>query len=110
MKRHLALSRKYGSAIIITAFLTLFAGTQQILDGQSKPPAVHNRLGAEISNSRRVALKDNLHPLAKVENDVGEVNDSLPLQRMTLVLQMTDAQHASLRQLLADQQTRASGS
>jgi subtilase family serine protease len=110
MKRHLALSRKYGSAIIITAFLSLFIGTRQILDGQSKTPAVHNRLGAEISNKRRVALKDNLHPLAKVENDVGEVNDSLPLQRMTLVLQMTDAQHASLRQLLADQQTRSSGS
>jgi hypothetical protein len=54
-----------------------------------------------IDESVRVVLKGNRHPLATPENDRGEVNPDLPMERMLLVLQRDPATESSLQQFLA---------
>jgi subtilase family serine protease len=59
-----------------------------------------------IDESSRVTLVGNRPPLATAANDRGEVRRDLPMDRMLLVL--WPAAEPELRQLLADQQDKAS--
>ena len=58
--------------------------------------------------SKLVALRGNVHPLARPEYDFGPAPDDLPMKRMLLVLQRSPEQEAELRHLLDEQQTRSS--
>jgi hypothetical protein len=57
-----------------------------------------------------VTLRGNTHPLARAEFDQGVAPDSLPTERMLLVLKRSADQEAALRKLLDDQQTKSSAS
>ena len=55
-----------------------------------------------------VTLRGNTHPLARPEYDQGAAPDSLPMERMLLVLQRSAEQEAALRKLLDEQQIKSS--
>lgn len=94
-----------GTLVVCPVLLLIF---RQVLDAQSRVPPVKNRLKGEISTSRRFAVKDNEHPLARAQDDAGAVSESFTMRGITLILKMTDAQQTGLNQLLLDQQTRSS--
>jgi subtilase family serine protease len=68
------------------------------------------RVVAAVDDTQTVTLRGNVHPLARAANDQGALPDSQPMTRMLLLLQRSDTQEASLRQLLDAQQTKGSGS
>ncbi len=61
-----------------------------------------------VDEKNLVALKGNVHPLARPEFDQGPVTDAQPLNRMLLLLQRSPDQESALRQLLEDQQNKSS--
>jgi len=75
----------------------------------AQPPLAGNRIAA-IDESTRVTLKGTVHPLANAANDRGAAPDSMPLQRLHLVLRRSPAQEAALRQLVRDMHTPGSAS
>ncbi len=66
------------------------------------------RIAQAVDERNLVVLPGNVHPLARLEFDQGAVADAQPLQRMLLLLQRSPDQEAALRQLLDDQQSKAS--
>jgi len=66
------------------------------------------RVVQAIDEKQVTALKGNVPPLARAEFDQGAVADSQPMNRMLLLLQRSAEQEAALRQLLDDQQSKAS--
>jgi subtilase family serine protease len=68
------------------------------------------RINDQVDDTRTVKLQGNVHPLARPENDRGAVADSQPMQRMLLLLQRSQEQETSLRQLIDAQQTKGSAS
>ena len=66
------------------------------------------RITHAISESNRVTLKGNTHPLASVKNDQGAAPDSLPMQRMQMVLRRSPDQESALRTLMEGQQSKSS--
>jgi len=69
-------------------------------------PAV--RIVQPVEDSHRTVLHGNTYFLARPQYDAGPAPDSLPMQRMLMVLQRGPAQEAALEQLLQDQQNAAS--
>ena len=61
-----------------------------------------------LDESQRVALKGNTHPLARTQYDRGAAPPNLPMDRMLLVLKRSPEQESALRQLLDEQQDKAS--
>ncbi|MGH9450143.1 MAG: Ig-like domain repeat protein [Terriglobia bacterium] len=61
-----------------------------------------------VDLANRVVLRGNTPPLARAENDLGPSPDSLPLNRMLLVLKRPPEQEAALRKLLVEQQMKSS--
>jgi pro-kumamolisin-like protein/Big-like domain-containing protein len=59
-----------------------------------------------VDESNLVALKGNVHPLARSESDQGAVSDGQPLRRMLLLLKRSQDQEAALQKLLDDQQSK----
>jgi len=53
-------------------------------------------------------VRGNLHRLARAEFDRGPVEDSLPMENVTLMLRSTPAQQAALEELLREQQDPSS--
>jgi len=70
--------------------------------------AVRSRVVEAVDDTRTVRLQGNVHPLARPANDQGALADSQPMTRMLLLLQRSQEQEATLRQLLEDQQNKAS--
>jgi subtilase family serine protease len=66
------------------------------------------RITQPVDMEKLVTLRGNTHPLARPEYDQGAAPDSLPMERMLLVLQRSAEQEAALRKLLDDQQTKSS--
>ena len=73
-------------------------------------PVVASRITARIDESQLVTLKGSIHPLANARNDRGAAPESMPLQRMHLVLSRSDEQETSLRQLINDMHTPGTAS
>ncbi len=69
---------------------------------------VQPRIAAAIDESRLTTLRGNTHPLARPEFDRGAAPDSLPMLRMLLVLQRSQAQEAALETLMEQQQDKSS--
>jgi uncharacterized membrane protein len=81
------------------------AATAQSSTQQKLVPA---RVTEAVDDAKTVTLKGNVHPLARAEFDQGPVSDAMPATRMLLLLQRSTEQEATLRQLLEDQQNKAS--
>jgi hypothetical protein len=75
--------------------------------GQQAAP-VPARVTQPVDTENLVTLRGNTHPLARAEYDQGAAPDSLPTQRILLILQRSMQQEAALRRLLDDQQTKSS--
>src|SRR5277367_1592782 len=68
------------------------------------------RIVQRIDESQLVTLKGAVHPLANARNDRGAAPESMPLNRMHLVLTRSASQEASLRQLINDMHTPGTAS
>jgi subtilase family serine protease len=66
------------------------------------------RITQSVDMENLVTLRGNTHPLARPEYDQGAAPDSLPTERMLLVLQRSAEQEATLRKLLDEQQIKSS--
>ena len=71
----------------------------------AEPVTVASRITAAVDESARVAIKGTVHPLANAANDRGEAPQSLPLDRIHMVLRRSDTQEQSLHQLIQDMHT-----
>jgi len=86
------------SAFVFFSSLTTWAQTAN----------VPGRITQAVDMENLVALHGNTHPLARPEYDQGAAPDSLPMERMLLVLQRSAEQEAALRKLLDEQQIKSS--
>jgi hypothetical protein len=71
--------------------------------GQVRP-----RVSEVVDDARRITLNGNVHPLARAEFDRGAVADSLPINRILLLLRRSDEQEAALQDALAKLQDKSS--
>jgi len=78
-------------------FLLLFVILSSFVQLQSQSVS---RITQPIDERVRITLKGNVHPLAQPQYDLGAVPDSLPVERMFLLLQRPGEQEAALRQFL----------
>jgi hypothetical protein len=93
------------SALLLASFFAFFSGRTT-----AQTPRIPARITEAVDERNLVALKGNVHPLARAEFDQGPVADSQPLNRMLLLLQRSPDQESALRQLLDDQQNRSTAS
>src|ERR1700687_4293496 len=75
---------------------------------QASPP--QSRVVERVNESALVTLRGNTHPLAQPQFDQGAAPPDLPMARMLLVLNRSDAQESALQTLLDGQQDRNSPS
>ena len=70
--------------------------------------AIPNRVTQSVDGKERVTLKGNVHPFAQSASSLGATTDSLPMERILLVLKRSDAQEAALGNLVEAQQDKSS--
>jgi trimeric autotransporter adhesin len=75
------------------------------LSAQTSPSLVPSRIVQTVDDSTRVTLHGYIHPLASKANDRGVAPDSMPLQRLHLVLKRSTGQEATLQSLVAGMHT-----
>lgn len=92
-----------GKALIVSAMVFFLASVAPAQTSKVAP-----RITQPVDESVLITLQHNTHPLAQARFDQGPVDDSLPLERLLLVLQRSPAQEASLRTLLDQQQDKTS--
>jgi subtilase family serine protease len=80
------------------------------LSAQATSQLVTNRLTQPVDDSARVTLKGTVHPLANAANDRGAAPDSMPLDRIQVVLKRSSAQESALQQLITGMHTPGSPS
>ncbi|HEY6467140.1 MAG TPA: protease pro-enzyme activation domain-containing protein, partial [Candidatus Acidoferrales bacterium] len=86
-------------AVLAALALPLIASAQT-----SQTIAVPSRVTQAINEADIVTLRGNTHPLAQARFDQGAAADSMPMQRMLLVLKRSANQEAALDSLLEQQQ------
>jgi subtilase family serine protease len=69
---------------------------------------VPSRIADAVDETRLTVLRNNTHPLARPEFDLGPAHADLPMDRMLLVLKRSPEREAALRQLLEAQQDKSS--
>jgi subtilase family serine protease len=70
--------------------------------------AVQPRITQPIDEQKLIRLQGNTHPLAQARFDRGAAPDSLPAERMLLLLQRAPDQESALQKFLQEQQTKSS--
>ncbi len=91
-------------AALAFAFIVLFS----LMATGQQAAIVPARITQPVDMEKTITLRGNTHPLARPEYDQGVAPDSLPMERMLLVLQRSAAQEATLRNLLDEQQIKSS--
>lgn len=81
-----------------------------LLSAQTSSSQVANRLTQPIDESSLVPIKGTVRPLANAVNDRGAAPDSMPLERIQVVLQRSPAQESALKQLIHDEHTAGTAS
>jgi hypothetical protein len=89
--------------LLVSAFIFFFS-----LTTWAQTANVPGRITQAVDIENLVTLRGNTHPLARPEYDQGAAPDSLPMERMLLVLQRSAEQEAALRKLLDEQQIKSS--
>jgi len=95
--------------MLVSAFLNVALALCQAAAAPDQA-AVASRITQPIDESTRVVLNGTVHPLANAANDLGEAPESLPLERIHLVLRRSDSQEQALHQLVQDLHTPGSAS
>lgn len=80
------------------------------LPAQTSQAVVTNRIVQPVNENSRVTLHGYIHPLANAADDRGAAPDSMPVERMHLVLKRSASQEATLHQLISDMHTPGSAS
>lgn len=102
--------RRLAQVRLAWGLATLMAGACGASEAQAQAQAtaslsaVPARVLREVRNDERVRLAGSAHPRARAEDDRGAVDDELPLDRMVLVLQSSEAQAQALATLQQAQQ------
>ena len=92
-------------APVALAFTTASLLTPPQLHAQAAPSLVATRLTQPIDDNALVTLKGTVHPLANAANDRGAAPDSMPLDRIQVILKRSPAQESALQQLIHDEHT-----
>jgi hypothetical protein len=87
---------------------TAAAQTPAAQSATVQTPRVPARITQVVDEGNLVMLHGNVHRLARAEFDRGAVADSQRANRMVLLLQRSQEQETALRQLLDEQQSKAS--
>lgn len=98
--------KSLATLFVILFCLSSLAQTPNLRGTGTPGPRV--RIKQAVDPSQVVPLKGNVHPLARRQYDQGSAPDSLPAERMLLVLQRSPEQQAALDQLLQEQQVQGS--
>jgi len=93
--------------VLVALICTLLFSFSLIANGQQAAIA-SARVTQPVNLANLVTLRGNTHPLARPEYDQGAAPDSLPTERILLVLQRSAQQEAALRKLLDQQQVKSS--
>lgn len=101
MPNHPSITVRCLCALALFGFLS---GTA-VAQNEVEVPA---RVLEAVNSANRVALKGNVHPLVRPQYDRGIVPDSMPVERMQLVLKRSNDQEAALESFLASQQDKSS--
>jgi hypothetical protein len=96
------------ASLLVMSCVAVTAQTPAVQTTVAQVAQVPARVSQAADDQRLVALKGNVHPLARPEFDRGPVSDSQLANRMVLVLKRSQEQEAALRQLLDDQQSKSS--
>ncbi len=86
-------------AAVLAISLQSWAQAPASQAGAEQKSRVAARVTEAVDDTRRVALRGNVHPQARAEFDRGTVSDAQPITRMLLLLQRSQEQEAELRQL-----------
>jgi len=86
----------------LARLVTLLLVSAAIAFGQQ--PAT-GRIISPVSDVNRITLSGNTHPLARAKYDNGRAPDSMPAERMLLLLGRSPEQQAALAQFMEEQQT-----
>jgi hypothetical protein len=89
-------------ALLCSFFLALAFSV--LTSAQAQDVVTPSRITQAINESNLTVLHGNTHPLAQARFDQGAVADSLPMNRMLLVLKRSQAQETALNSLLDQQQ------
>lgn len=100
MKVRPSLSRR----IVASSGLILVSALASIAQSANVPA----RVTETVDVANLVTLRGNTHPLARPEYDRGAAPDSLPMERMLMVLERSPDQESALRRLLDEQQVKSS--
>jgi hypothetical protein len=87
---------------------SLFAFTASAQEAQIEPSTVQPRIVQPVDETKLAVLKGNTHRLARSQFDQGAAPADLPMERMLLVLKRSPEQESALRNLLDNQQDKAS--
>ena len=101
MRHARSLFTQTGLAFALVLFFSLMATGQQAA-------TVAPRVTQPVDVENLVTLRGNTHPLARPAYDQGAAPDSLPTERILLVLRRSAEQEAALRNLLDQQQIKSS--
>jgi len=99
-------------ALTVSSFVcsTVLSAQDGAAFSSGSPAIINERplIADPIDEARLTTLKGNVHPLARLEFDLGTASADLPMQRMLLVLKRSSEQEFALRKLLDDQQDKNS--
>jgi len=96
------------SQLVQTALAFAFVLSFALMAPGQEAAAVPARITQPVDMENLVTLRGNTHPLARPEFDQGAAPDSLPTERILLILQRSPEQETALRKLLDEQQTKSS--
>ena len=102
---------KFVTRLFLPSLAALIIGTASLAPSANAQAqatvATPSRITQAIDEANVTTLRGNTHPLAQARFDQGAAPDSLPLNRMLLVLKRSSDQEAALDQILDQQQDPA---
>ena len=101
-------SKILGIALALIVLITCSTNLSAQTAATVAPPTSIARVTQAVNDSNRVTLKGNTHPLANGKNETGVAPDSLPMERMLLVLKRSPDQQAALKAYMEGQQSKSS--
>ena len=81
--------------VLFGLLFTTFVLTAPTASAQCTTAAV-SRVTADVDDTARISLAGNVHPMARAEFDKGQVDDSLPMEHIIMVLQRSPEREAAL--------------
>ncbi len=97
-----------GSRNIAGSFFLAVAASALFFAPPACAASLNSRIRGPINDAERVTLGGNIPPLARRRFDRGRAPDSLPMERMLLVLKRSSQQEQALENLLVEQQDKTS--